>query len=175
MEIERKFLLSGLPEHFDRYEKRELEQGYLLSKGCTLRIRRADDKCYLTLKKKDKTTELSGILVNEEFETEIPRASYEALKQLVQSGFIEKTRTLIPYLEHTIEVDVFHGDLEGLVFAEIEYRDTDDALHLPLPTWFSKDVSDDRRFRNTHLSNMEPDEIALFLAEIGAYALVLPS
>lgn len=173
MEIEKKFLLSGLPEYFDRYEKIEMEQGYLLNKGCTLRIRRANDSCYLTLKQKDPLKAVEGIIINEEFETEIPQASYEALKRLVKGGFISKTRTLIPYLGHTIEVDEFHEELQGLIFAEIEYTDEADALKLPVPTWFSKDVSNDRRFRNTKLSEMGEDEIEGFLEEIGKYALVI--
>ncbi|MBO4697543.1 MAG: adenylate cyclase [Lachnospiraceae bacterium] len=173
MEIEKKFLLSGLPEYFDRYEKLEMEQGYLITQGCTLRIRRANDCCFLTLKQKDPSKAVAGIIINEEVESEIPRASYEALKQLVKGGFISKTRTLIPYLNHTIEVDEFHGDLQGLIFAEIEYTDADDALHLPIPTWFSKDVSNDRRFRNTNLSEMDEEEIEAFLDEIGKIALVI--
>ncbi len=173
MEIERKFLISALPEDFDRYDRFEMEQGYLITKGCTLRIRKANEDCFLTLKRKDPEIVPGIAIVNEEFETEIPEASYEALKQLVQGGFIQKTRTRIPYLGHVIEVDVFHGDLEGLVFAEIEYKDQDDVLHLPVPTWFSKDVSQDKRFRNTALSRMEPEEIEDFLSEIRETALVL--
>lgn len=173
MEIERKFLLSALPEDFDSYDSWEMEQGYLITKGCTLRIRKANEDCFLTLKRKDPEVVPGVAIVNEEFETEIPEASYEALKQLVKSGFIQKTRTRIPYLQHVIEVDVFHGDLEGLVFAEIEYEDREDVLKLPLPTWFSKDVSQDKRFRNTALLRMEPEEIKGFLKEIGEIALVL--
>lgn len=173
MEIERKFLISALPEDFDRYDRFEMEQGYLITKGCTLRIRKANEDCFLTLKRKDPEIVPGIAIVNEEFETEIPEASYEALKQLVQGGFIQKTRTRIPYLGHVIEVDVFHGDLEGLVFAEIEYKDREDVLHLPVPTWFSKDVSQDKRFRNTALSRMEPEEIEDFLSEIRETALVL--
>ena len=53
MEIERKFLISALPEDFDRYDRFEMEQGYLITKGCTLRIRKANEDCFLTLKRKD--------------------------------------------------------------------------------------------------------------------------
>ena len=173
MEIERKFLLNSLPEDFDSYPHREMEQGYLITDGCTLRIRKADDDCYLTLKQKPGSHEGSAI-VNEEFETEIPEESYEALKQLVKGGFVRKTRTEIPYLDHVIEVDVFHGNLEGLVFAEIEYRDGDDALTLPLPVWFDRDVSGDRRFRNTKLSEMTKRDAHRLLNEIAERsALVL--
>ena len=174
MEIERKFLLSSLPEQFNTYEAIEMEQGYLITDGCTLRIRRAGEECYLTLKQKSGNTLSGGIAIeNEEYETEIPRQAYEAMKQLVIGGFVTKTRTRIPYLNHVIEVDVFHGALEGLVFAEIEYLDREDALTLPLPSWFSKDVSSDKRFRNTKLRLMEEEEIRDFLTEIRQIALVL--
>ncbi|MBO4484522.1 MAG: adenylate cyclase [Lachnospiraceae bacterium] len=165
MEIERKFLLNSLPEDFDSCLHREMEQGYLITDGCTLRIRKSDDTCYLTLKQKPGGHE-GSVIVNEEFETEIPEESYEALKKLVKGGFVKKTRTEIPYLDHVIEVDVFHGNLEGLIFAEIEYTDGKDALTLPLPVWFSKDVSEDHRFRNTRLSEMTRRDALRLLEEI---------
>ena len=174
MEIERKFLLNSLPDDFDTYDCWEMEQGYLITEGCTLRIRKANEDCFLTLKQKKPLQIGSVAIENEEFETEIPIESYEALKKLAVGDFIQKTRTRIPYLtNHVIEVDVFHGKLEGLVFAEIEYTDEDDALNLPIPTWFSKDVSMDPRFRNGKLKNMEPKEIEAFLEEIKTVALVL--
>lgn len=174
MEIERKFLLNSLPENFESYDRWDMEQGYLLNDGCTLRIRKANDDCFLTLKQ-NKPLQIGNVAIeNEEFETEIPQESYEALKRLAIGDFIEKSRTRIPYLDnHVIEVDVFHGKLSGLVFAEIEYTDEQDALLLPIPTWFSKDVSMDSRFRNSNLRNMKEEEIEHFLEEIEETALVL--
>ncbi len=51
MEIERKYLISHLPEHFDQYPHRQLEQGYL-STAPVVRVRKDDDKYELTYKSK---------------------------------------------------------------------------------------------------------------------------
>ena len=43
MEIERKYLISSLPEHLEQYPHRQLEQGYL-STSPVVRVRKDDDK-----------------------------------------------------------------------------------------------------------------------------------
>ena len=51
MEIERKYLISSLPEHLEQYPHRQLEQGYL-STSPVVRVRKDDDKYELTYKSK---------------------------------------------------------------------------------------------------------------------------
>lgn len=155
MEIERKFLIMGSVEAWKKYPCKHMEQGYLCTKGSTLRIRKAEDICYLTLKR-NKAVEgaEAGAIVNHEVEEEIPLSSYEYLKNKVDGNMVTKTRYYIPYEAHTIELDVFEGGLEGLVVAEIEYTDTCDAKATKVPEWFGPEVSFDKRFRNSHLSRI---------------------
>ena len=54
MEIERKFKVIKLPDNIEKYEKTEIEQGYLCIKP-TVRIRKNNDKYTLNYKWKDKT------------------------------------------------------------------------------------------------------------------------
>ena len=49
MEIERKFLISKLPENLDDYPFHQIEQGYLCTQP-VVRIRRQDDTYILTYK-----------------------------------------------------------------------------------------------------------------------------
>ena len=49
MEIERKFLIKKLPEDLSSYAFHDIEQGYL-SREPVVRIRKEDDKYYLTYK-----------------------------------------------------------------------------------------------------------------------------
>ena len=51
MEIERKFLVKKLPESLGQYKKREIEQAYLCNDP-VVRVRRDNDKYYLTYKSK---------------------------------------------------------------------------------------------------------------------------
>ena len=69
---------------------------------------------------------------------------------------IEKERYLIPLQEgQKIELDIFHGYLEGLVFAEVEFQSVEEAEAFLPPDWFLEDVSLDKRYNNSYLSKIE--------------------
>ena len=67
-----------------------------------------------------------------------------------QPGAIDKVRNLVPVEKHTWEVDVFHGDNEGLVLAEIELASEDEPFERP--DWIGQEVSGDRRYYNSMLT-----------------------
>jgi CYTH domain-containing protein len=49
-----------------------------------------------------------------------------------------------------VEVDVFHGDNEGLVLAEIELPSEDYVFEVP--EWLGKEVTGDPRYYNSYIS-----------------------
>ena len=156
MEIERKYLIKKMPENIEQYEKKEIEQGYLNRKP-VLRIRKSNDDYILTYKmKKAPEDGNNNPLINEEIEAELTESAYIHLKEKVDNNIISKTRYIIPYhaddSDYRIEMDVFHGCLEGLVFAEVEFESVEASENFTKPEWFGKDVSGDRRFRNGFLS-----------------------
>ncbi len=108
----------------------------------TVRVRTAGDKGFLTLK-----TRGNGIS-RDEFEYEIP---LEDAKQLLAMcpDLVRKTRHLVHHHDHTWEVDVFGGENEGLVVAEIEL-DSEDELFV-LPAWAGEEVTHDKRYSNASL------------------------
>lgn len=167
MEIERKFLLCKMPEELERYPHSELEQGYLCGGETTVRIRKADDRYYLTIKKKPSADadEKYGAIVRIEIEEEITETLYYSLFRAVEGNPVTKTRYRIPYLSYVVELDVFHGMLEGLVTAEIEFPTVEEAGLTELPDWFGKDVSADRRYRNSAMSKMTREEAEKLVAE----------
>ena len=65
---------------------------------------------------------------------------------------ITKNRYLIPYGEHTIELDVFKGAHEGLIIAEVEFETKEKALAFQAPDWFAEDVTEDPSYTNSNLS-----------------------
>jgi len=156
MEIEKKYLVSELPKNLDSYEKKEIEQGYLCTKP-VVRIRRSNEEYYLTYKSPIKNTsddkKKANILFNNEIEMPLTKESYEHLRNKVDNNIIRKTRYLIP-LENDLvgEFDVFHGKLEGLYFIEVEFPNEEAATSFCAPSWFLKDVSVDKRFRNNYLT-----------------------
>ena len=50
---------------------------------------------------------------------------------------------------HTWEVDIFHGENEGLVVAEIELGSETEKFELPL--WVTKEVSGNEKYYNSNL------------------------
>ena len=144
MEIERKFLINTLPENLSSFPYHEIQQAYL----CTdpvVRIRRQDDSYILTCKG-------GGMMSREELNLPMPRASYEKLLVKAEGRVITKRRYLIPCEEFTIELDVFSGELDGLIIAEVEFPDEKTARAFTPPAWFGRDVTFDGRYHNSYLS-----------------------
>jgi len=143
-EIERKFLvhahkLPSLPSpHI-------IKQGYVpTTEGATVRIRISNEKAFLTLKGK-----ATG-LTRSEFEYAIPLADAQAmLDELCTTPYIAKRRYLINHAGHTWELDIFEGENQGLIVAEIELESEDEAFEKP--AWVAAEVSDDPRYRNAYL------------------------
>lgn len=144
MEIERKFLINSLPEHLDTYPFHKIEQGYL-STDPVLRVRRQDDAYILTYKG-------SGMMCREEYNLPLTREAYEHLKPKTDGIFIEKTRYLIPWGAYTIELDLFSGDTEGLILAEVEFPSEEEANRFTPPDWFDEDVTFSPYYHNSYIS-----------------------
>lgn len=150
MEIERKFLIPTLPENLSNYPCKEIAQGYI-NREPVIRIRRSNDSYILTCKSQ-------GLMVREEFELPLSKEAFEHLKPKTDGIFIEKTRYLIPYDEkHTIELDVFHGQLAPLVLAEVEFASIEDANAFVAPDWFGEDVTNSPKYHNSNLSNPDSE------------------
>jgi len=144
LEIERKYLVkTGLWRPAGagvRYR-----QGYLsLVKERLVRVRIAGNRGFLTIK--GVATGISRL----EFEYPIPREDAAVLlEELCERPLIEKTRHREMVAGKTWEIDVFHGDNDGLVLAEIEI--TSPAERVALPPWVGDEVSNDPRYFNNNL------------------------
>jgi len=143
-EIERKYLVDT--ELWQPLGSGVLyRQGYLSSvKERVVRVRIAGDNSFLTIK--GTPTGLSRL----EFEYPIPREDAAVLlDKLCERPLIEKTRHREIFAGRTWEIDVFHGDNDGLVVAEVEVADP--AESIALPPWARAEVSNDPRYFNNNL------------------------
>ena len=146
-EIERKFLVLN-----DRFKnlataKKNIAQGYLnTDPERTVRIRISDEKAFLTIKGKGNESGTTRF----EWEKEIAFAEAQSLLILCEKGVIEKTRFEIPAGKHLFEVDEFYGENEGLIVAEIELSDENEAFEKP--DWLGKEVTNDVKYYNAYLS-----------------------
>ena len=121
-------------------------QGYICSgRGRTVRVRIRDDRGYLTIK----GPSFDGGLSRYEFEKEISFAEARDLMRLCEPGIIDKVRWLVPWGNHTYEVDEFFGENEGLTVAEVELRSPDEPFERP--PFLGDEVTGDRRYYNSAL------------------------
>jgi adenylate cyclase len=147
VEIERKFLVLSEVFINEAFSKKRIVQAYLNSKPeRTVRIRIKEGKGFLTIKGKGNATGITRL----EWETEIPLPDAEKLLTICESGTIDKIRHEVKVGNHLYEVDVFAGENEGLIIAEIELQFEDEAFEKP--SWLGKEVTNDERFYNAYLS-----------------------
>lgn len=146
IEIEKKFLINHNKWHeLVKPKGKRYRQGYLLhDKYKTIRVRLSDTNAFITIK--GKTT---GATRNE-FEYSIPIADAKQLLDNFADNEISKTRYEIYYKDKLWEVDVFHGENEGLIIAEIELESEDEQFDVP--DWVTEEVTDDPRYYNANLA-----------------------
>lgn len=143
-EIERKFLVTR-----DAWTPRDagtvFKQGYLNSvKERVVRVRIAGTKATLTIKGLTKGVSRS------EFEYAIPVEDARILlDHICEQPIIEKDRHEEVHGGKTWEIDVFHGENEGLVVAELELKSEDETF--AKPAWAGAEVSADPRYFNSNL------------------------
>jgi len=145
-EIERKWLVSELPD-VPGLKGQEVIQGYIAvtSDGTEVRLRQKGDTYFLT-------TKSAGGLVREEIEVELTKSQYDALWQTTADRRIEKTRYELTDNGTKIEIDVYKGDLAGLIVAEVEFSSVRDSEKFSPPAWFGQEVTEDKRFKNKNLA-----------------------
>ena len=146
IEIERKFLLSRLPQAM-RYARREpIRQGYLALDGETeVRVRLSPKGAVLTIK--------SGHgEVRTEVEVALDAGRGDALWALTEDRRIEKTRRRVRVGDAVVEVDEYSGALDGLVVAEVEFDDEQAAQAFTPPEWFGRELTGEAAYANRSLA-----------------------
>lgn len=147
IEIERKYLVTSLDFKNEYFKKSEIAQGYISSHTeRTVRIRIKADKGFLTIKGKGNESGATRF----EWEKEILIDEAKELLKLCEKGIIEKTRYEVQAGKHIIEVDVFYGENQGLIMAEIELENENETIIKP--KWLGKEVTTDERYYNAYLS-----------------------
>jgi adenylate cyclase len=148
VEIERKFLVDHAKwNKVAKPEGTHYRQGYLLAdSGRTIRVRISDNDAFINLKSKSTNVSRS------EFEYEIPLEDGKAILNSFTTMGTEKIRYEIPYAGKTWEVDVFWGDNEGLIVAEIELESEDEQFDKPV--WVTEEVTEDGRYTNAALAKL---------------------
>lgn len=147
IEIERKFLVLSDAFKSISVTQNQIAQGYLNSDPeRTVRVRIKNNQGFITIKGKSNESGLSRL----EWEKEIDVAEATQLLALCEKGVIHKTRYEVPFGQHVVEVDVFDGENEGLIMAEIELSSETETY--AVPEWLGEEVTNDARYYNSYLS-----------------------
>lgn len=144
IEIERKFLVKDETWRIGRTGE-AIRQGYLCAvPEQSVRVRTVGRRAFLTIKA------IKGGFSRYEYEYEIPLDdASEMLDRICERPLIEKTRYTLDVSGLEWTVDVFSGDNEGLVVAEVELEREDQEIEIP--RWAGREVTGEPRFLNANL------------------------
>jgi adenylate cyclase len=145
-EIERKFLVSGDGWRDFVLRRTCMRQAYLTPNGRTSIRVRIKDNTSATLTIKNRGAQLRRL----ELEYPIPILDAESLISLRSGSVVEKVRHIVADNGATWEIDVFAGENEGLVIAEVELRD--ENQHVVLPPWIGAEVTGQTQYYNGSLA-----------------------
>ncbi len=153
IEIERKYLLCGLPPRTDRARRAYVRQGWLETTDPPVRLREVRmgnrHSWYRTVK--------SGLgLVRSEQEERISRRRFRELWPGTEGVRIRKRRYLVPVGDLTWEIDEFL-DFD-LVLAEVELPTTDTEVVIPdwLTPWVVAEVTEGVTYTNLFMARHGP-------------------
>lgn len=146
-EIERKFIVSELPEGLlEPRTFKEIRQGYLsLDKEKEIRVRDKAGKYTMTIKQGTGLKRLeTQISLNQE--------QFDTLWPLTLGYRVEKRRYDIKFLSHVLSLDIYYGPLEPLMTAEVEFKSEDASQEFLPPDFVSDEVTTEQDFKNANLA-----------------------
>jgi CYTH domain-containing protein len=145
VEIERKFLVDRRPSDIN-LTSAALKQGYLvIGDDGEARIRDAGGAFTLTVKSR-------GSLSREEHEIPLSREQFDELWPATLGRRVEKTRHEFALDGMAAALDIFEGDLDGLVTVEVEFPSLAAARAFVPPEWFGREVTGDASYKNASLA-----------------------
>jgi adenylate cyclase len=145
IEIERKFLVRDEAWRTQVSQTIAIRQAYLATEGkASVRVRIRDNET-ATLTVKSRPSSLRRL----ELEFPVPVLEAEAMIGLRHGAVVEKIRHLVPHGDLTFEVDVFSGENDGLIVAELELRH--ESQIVALPDWIGSEITGQPQYYNSAL------------------------
>ena len=146
-EIERKFLIKGLPLQILRSRHFQLAQGYLANEagGRHVRLRKRGKVMSLTFK-------VGRGSAREEREIRLSPKQFAILWPATRKRRLRKTRYEVPWKNRKIEIDIYHGSNQGLMVAEVEFPSEEACRKFKPPSWFGREVTGEKRYSNVRLA-----------------------
>jgi len=160
VERERRFLLSDLPEGLARTDPHvQITDNYIT--GTRLRLRKVRDPktnkwiVKFTQKFAPDEHDLSRTIITN---TYLNATEAETLA-LFSSNEIRKNRYLFEFGGRRFSIDLFLGDLLGLMLAETSFEDDAEMAEFPLPPFAIADVTNNPTFSGGRLCELNFEDI----------------
>lgn len=164
IETERKFLIympdPDLLKSCDGVRIKKIEQTYLeCEEGKNARVRRIEEDGKVSFVKTVKQRISALSCFEEEWEIDESCYAEELLHSDKTKQTVKKTRYCVPFDAHIIEIDVYPFWSDRAIL-EVELAGEDESFSLPDFLRVIREVSEDKRYKNTNLAKSVPhDEI----------------
>lgn len=144
LKIKKKFNVDTLPPNLDEYKSTFITQGYITTDP-EIRVQKEEELCTFTVKS-------NTIYRQEEVEIILTDNQYNDLLNKVKSNFIKKRRYYIPLEDNVALLDIYEGELDGLITVEVELKNKETWLSFLSPTWFGAEITKDINYKNKYLA-----------------------
>ncbi len=164
-EIERKYAVKYLPSDIHIEKIQQIEQAFLYKDENTIiRIRKVESKQEIeyvyTVKTKGDIEYDNQYSIGKKYEIEsnITKELYEKLLKKKISNIITKTRIVVPIPNNLeVEMDIYYGYLQGLLTAEVEFPNEEQANDFDKPDWLGEEIGY-KEFSNRKLAEISLEE-----------------
>ena len=99
--------------------------------------------------------------------TYLDAAEAESLSAIFNSNEIRKNRYYFPYEGRRFSIDMFLGDLFGLVLAEVSFETDEELANVAKPPFALADVTDNELFTGGRLSQLTFTELRQEIVDQG--------
>jgi len=164
LELERTYLAKELPKEIDGADYVEIVDIYIPDgiDFANLRLRKKGDEYFMT----KKTVVSDDASEQVEQTIELSLREYEALSSCSKKR-VEKRRYYAQIDGHDAEVDVFYGDLAGLVLVEFEFANAREKNEFVMPESMLADVTPEEFIDGGMLAGKKYEEIEGELERFG--------
>jgi CYTH domain-containing protein len=168
VERERRYLLADLPEGMTRADHHlQITDNYLT--GTRLRIRKVRDPrtnkwvVKFTQKFAPDPNDLSRTVITNLY----LNATEAEMLAIFAANEIRKNRYYFDFEGRRFSVDMFIGDLFGLVLAEVGFETDEELDNFPLPAFAIADVTNIETFSGGKLSELKYEDVRREILESG--------
>ena len=166
IELERTFLAKYLPKDLDSYPKKSMQDSFIpkQARHPVLRIRKNGEKFNIT-RKYPKNEADNSIMIEETIN--LSEEEYNSMQQ-IDGKVHQKIRYQYPTSDAKVcEIDIYQGDLKGLVVIDFEFNSTDEKDNFSPPDFCLVEVTQEEFIAGGYLCGKSYQDIQKNLEEFG--------